>query len=223
MRTRRGSWLALLGALLSMAASPGAPGPGVPLEDRLDLLQVDRRLIAVNAETGGLLEVELELGEEVRALHSRGLVGVATTNVRLLGITTELARWTELRLRVRERDPATPAQLHLGGRIALVPLPGRLVALRSSGGGWTELALGPGEQLLRVLTDANLVAAITSRRAIAIGALGNGFSEIALSPREQIEATSISESSIALTTSRRLLVFRVGTAGWLERARSGAQ
>ena len=207
----------LLAALL--AASLGGIHPahaqsGVQIEDRVDVLLVDRRLIAVNATGQSVAELVLELGEEVVASGSQGRLGVAATTARLLGIRAGDPGWTELRYRVSERK-SPPERLHLEDRIALVTLPMRIVALTSSSRGWLELGLSPGERVEGVLSDTNLAAVVTPRRAIAISD-GSGFVEIGLGPREQIESTSARSSSISLVTERRVLVFRAGSAFWVE-------
>ncbi len=92
-----------LGVLLSVWLLGGADAaeayaqraePGIPLEDRVDVVQVDRRLLAVRSGPGGgVVEQRLELGERVLAIRTRGLIGVATTNVRLLGVTSGSSGW----------------------------------------------------------------------------------------------------------------------------------
>lgn len=209
------------GALLAAVAlaGPAAAQTGVPVEDRIDLVRVDRRLLAVDAD-GSTLEVDLELGERVLDLRSDGRVGIATTSARLLGVTTRSASWRELRLRVEERAAGPPA-IHLGQRVAVVPLTSRLAALGAESSSWQEIELGPRESIDQLLIDANVAVAVTSRRLIGFAVASGGFVEEPLSPQERIEAASHQESSVALTTSRRLLVFRSGALRWVTRARSG--
>lgn len=187
---------------------------GVPSEDRVDVLRLDRRLVALDAAGASLAELDLELGEEVLALESQGVLGIASTSARLLGFRSGDAGWHELRYRRSEREQP-PGRLHLAERIALVALPARVVALTPSSRGWLELDLGPGERAERVLADTNLAAVVTSRRAIGVSAPG-GFAEIGLSPRESVETTSQQDSSISLLTQRRLLVYRAGSSLWLD-------
>lgn len=193
-----------------------AQGPGVEIEDRIDLVQVDRRLLAVGAN-GSLLEVRLEVGERVLDTRSGGLVGVAATSSRLLGVTTRSSSFRELRYRVRERE-AAPHRIYLGDRVALVPFASRLAALAPGSTQWNELRLSPSEVVQRVLIESNLAAVVTHRRAIAFAA-ASGFVETTLSPNETVERISVEESSLVILTSRRMLVFRAGARRWVARLR----
>ncbi len=189
--------------------------PGVQIEDRVDILQTERRLIAVDAEGRAVSELDLELGEKVVAVGSKGRLGVASTSTRLLGFRSGAPNWVELRYRISE---SPTERLHLEERVALVALPDRIVALTASSKSWLELVLSPGEHTERVFSDSNLGAVVTSRRAIALSDR-TAFVEIGLSPREQIETVSTSDSSISLVTQRRLLFYRAGSARWVERPR----
>jgi hypothetical protein len=207
----------MLALLLALSTLLAAPPEGVRVEDRIDLVHVDRRLLAVNA-SGALAEIELEVGERLVDTHSQGLVAVATTSARLLGATAERSGFRELRYRVEERE-SVPQTVYLGDRVALVPLRTRLLALAPESSHWNEIGLTPREDLLRVLIDTNLVAVITPRRAIAFAPQSGGFVEVALTPQESVEQSSVRDSSIVLTTSRRILIFRSGAHRWIERMR----
>lgn len=195
----------------------GARQDGVPVEDRIDVIEVDRRLVAVVADRG-LPEIELEIGEQVLETRSGGLVGVATTTSRLLGITAKSANWRELRYRIGERESA-PQSVFLGDRVALVAMRTRLAALAPGGTSWNELDLAPSEGILRAVVDANLAGVITARRAIAFAA-PSGFVEIPLRPLERVQGESVEESSWVLTTNDRLLIFRVGADRWISQRRT---
>ncbi len=186
--------------------------PGVQIEDRIDILQTKRRLIAVDATGRAVSELDLEVGEEVLAVGSEGRLGVASTSTRLLGYRSGAPSWVELRYRISE---SPIERLYLEERVVLVTLPERIVALTASSKSWLELRLGPGERAESVFTDSNLGAVVTSRRAIALSDR-TAFVEIGLSPREQVETGSTSDSSISLLTQRRLLIYRAGSARWVE-------
>ncbi len=200
-----GSWLVV-----------GQPA-GLALEDRIDVIHVDRKVLAVTA-SGSFLELDLEIGEQVLDTRSRGLVGVVTTSARLLGVTSNRTSWHELRYRVKERE-AAPSRIYLGDTVALVPFKTRLVAIGPQSGQWDELALGPGESLQSVFIETNLAAVVTQRRVIAFAPDSGGYVTLALSPQEEIESSSKSENSLTLMTARRILVFQVGAPRWLERNR----
>ncbi len=201
--------------LVGWLAAAGAPG--VVIEDRIDVVQVDRSILAVGA-TGAFLQIDLELGEEVLDTRSQGLIGVVTTTSRLLGVTQDSASFRELRYRVEERAKL-PERIYLADRVALVDLGRRLAAMGPGSTSWNQLSLGPGEHLGQVMIGANLAGAVTERSAIAFATESGGFVTISLSPRETVESNSLRDSSLTLTTSRRFLVFRAGAGRWFERLR----
>lgn len=201
--------------LLLILAAPS----GIAIEDRIDVVQVDRRVLAIGAD-GTFLELELEIGERVLDSRSQGLIGVVTTTSRLLGVSQGAASWRELRYRIEERE-AAPERIYLADRVALVALTNRLAGLGPRSGRWNELELGLGESLRSVVVDDNLAGAVTERRAIAFAPTSGGFVTIALSPREELEASSLRDSTLTLTTTRRFLVFRAGAERWIERNRRG--
>ncbi len=200
------------------AAGADGTHEGVRPEDRIDVLEVDRRLLAVRAGGGrALVSVELELGETVHATRSQGLIGVASTSSRLLGVTSESSGWHELRYRVRERA-AEPPGFEVRDRIAVVALATRVAALASGATSWAEVELGPGEGTPSLHADANVAVALTPRRAIAFSRR-SGFVQEPLDPKELPASLSLQDSSATLTTTRRVLVFRSGDVEWREVAR----
>jgi hypothetical protein len=207
-RALRRGLAAVLLALLNGQAR--AQGEGVRTEDLVSVLALDQRVLAVNPVTGPVAEIDLELGERVLGVRSRGQIGVAATNRRLLGISRRTATWAELRYRVSESP--SPDDLLVGDRIALVRLQTRLVGLTSGAPTWQALGISPGEQLVRFQAGANLAAVVTDRRAIAFGR--TGFVEEFLTPREEIRRAVIDDQSISLHTSYRVLVFQSGARGW---------
>jgi hypothetical protein len=206
---------ALLAGALCAAPTFGVFKPGLEIEDQLDVLEVDRRLISVNAASGAIVETNLEIGERVLRIESQGLVGVAATNARLLGITAKSRRFKPLRYRIEERE-ALPDAVHVADRVVLVPFPHRVVALAATSAAWSQLSLGSREQLRTVVADANLGAVVTDRRAVAFSHASGGFVGVALSPKEYIESLSLEESSVTLVTSRRVLIFRAGAPLWTD-------
>ena len=206
-------WGSLLAAIL--CAGSGFETPGVRIEDQLNLFSVDRRLISVNSVSGSVIETTLEIGEQIVRIESQGLVGVAATNVRLLGTTAGSVRFKPLRYRLEERE-GLPAAVHVADRVVLVALPQRVVALAATSAGWSELSLGPREVVKRAGADSNLAVLVTDRRAVAFSPESGGFVEVALSPEEDIESLSLEESSVTLQTPHRVLVFRPGMPVWTQ-------
>lgn len=185
---------------------------GGRLEDRVALTAVDDKVIAVVAG-GASAEVKLDLGESVVELQSQGLIGMAVTNRRLLAIQPRSAGFDELRFRISE-GPDRIGALHLRDRILIVELPTRLVAYSANPAAWFELGLGPGEKPREVLSDENVAAIVTPRRAIAFSPLSNGFVEFVLMPAEDLERSTLSDDSITLVFAHRILIFRAGDKLW---------
>jgi hypothetical protein len=198
-----------------LCAAPGFGTTDVRVEDQLNILAVDRRLISVNSVSGAIIETELETGEEVVRIESQGLVGVVATNLRLLGTTAGSVRFKPLRYRIEERE-GLPALVHVADRVVLVALSQRVVALAATSAGWSQLSLGPRETVERAEADANLAVFATDRRAVAFSPESGGFVAVALTPEEDIESLSVEGSSVTLQTPYRVLVFRAGLPVWTE-------
>jgi len=211
--------LLLIAGVLSMGQASSRVLPGVEVEDQFDLLQVDRRVLLIDAANQRTREFDLEVGEEVIGLDARGLVAVVRTTARLMGTTTEVQDWKELRYRIRERENP-PQEAFLGDRVVVVVLRDRLVALSTTSRNWQEFPLGPREPRGDVSVGTNLAIMVTGRRAIAFGPGISRFVEINLTPNEEIEASRVSENSATVTTSRRILIFRAAAGQWQELRRS---
>ncbi len=204
--------------LLLLPGPTAGQAPGVGIEDQIDVLRVDRRLLAINAQTGRILEERLELSESPVALESQGVVGVVSTNRRLLGVTTESGGWQEVRLRLKE---AAPQRFHLGDRMVLVPFEQRVVAFTRGAGTWSELELRPREKPGDLAVDTNVGFFVTHLRAVAISEVGGGFGEVLLTPKEKIDWVSVQQNLVTVQTTYRVLSFRTGAKRWVEIRRTG--
>ena len=169
-------------------------------------------MIAVVAGGSSVVR-KLDLGEEVVELQSQGLIGVAVTTRRLLAIEPHAGDFIELRFRISE-GPGSIQAFHLRDRLAVVELPTRLVAFTARPAAWFELSLGPGEKPREVLSDENVAAIVTPRRAIGFSPLSNGFVEFVLLPDEDLERSTLSDDSVTLVLPHRILVFRAGDKTW---------
>lgn len=209
--------LATLALLLTLGgiSTPATAEPGVAPEDQLDLVTVDRRVIAVSGRNGATFEATLELDERVLHMDTQGLIGVAATNVRLLGASSGAGRFRTLRYRVEEREQAPP-RLLVADRVVLVQLGHRIVALGATSRDWAELTLGPREELRSTHADANVGAIVTDRRAVAFSPASGGFVQTSLAPGDSLETLSLEPSSVTLVTPRRVLIFHAGGARWTE-------
>ena len=181
-------------------------------EDRVALTVVDDKLFAVVAG-GSSVELRLDLGEQVVELQSQGLIGIAVTTRRLLAIQPRAGSFAELRFRVSE-GPGSIGALHLRDRLAIVELPTRLVAYTAQPAAWFEIGLGPGEKPREVISDQNVAAIITPRRAIGFSPLSNGFVEFTLLPTEDLERSTLASDSVTLVLPHRILIFRAGDRLW---------
>ncbi len=218
---RHARWVGTLAlfAFLCMGQSSSRIFPGTPVEDQLDLFQVDRRVLLIDSKNQRTQEFDLEVGEEILGLESRGLMAVVRTTARLMGTTTEQQNWKEARYRIRERAQP-PSRSFVGDRVALVVLQNRLLGMSTTSQNWQEFALGPREPRGRVELGANLAIMLTGRRAIAYGPAISSFVEINLTPNEEIERTQVRDNSATVTTSRRILIFRATAGQWTELRRS---
>ncbi len=169
-------------------------------------------MIAVVAGGASVVR-KLELGEAVVELQSQGLIGVAITTRRMLAIHPRAGDFAELRFRISE-GPGSIGALHLRDRLLIAELPTRLVAFTARPASWYQLSLGPGEKPREVLSDENVAAIVTPRRAIGFSALSNGFVEFTLLPTEDLERSTVSDDSVTLVLPHRILVFRAGDKRW---------
>ena len=208
---------ALLAAALWTAAPAAAPAqdPGIEVEDRVDVVQVDRRLIAVRGARGSsVADLTLEVGERVLELRSQGLVGAAATNVRLLAVSAKSGGFQELRYRKTGRA-SPPERLYVGDRVVLVPLEARLAGFGPDFTGWSERPLGPSDGPLRIRVEDNLAVVLSRRRAIGFSPT-SGFVDVPLDADDRVEEVSFRDGSAVLTTPRRILIFRAGSGLWTE-------
>ena len=159
------------------------------------------------------VEVQLELGEQVIAIRTRGFMGVVATDRRLLAIGSRESNFSELRYRIAEK-PVGANQIHVLDRLALVELSTRLVAFSQQLGNWVELDLGPNEKPRQIVADGNIATVITPRRAIAVSPRSAGFVEFGLGPRENIERAALGDASVTLVLPNRILIFREGDKTW---------
>ena len=81
----------LLTAVLALAQRPDE----VPLADLLEVLVLDRQLVAIDARGGGQKATPLRLDERVSWTGARGKVGVALTDQRILAVAVGSATWQE--------------------------------------------------------------------------------------------------------------------------------
>jgi NADPH:quinone reductase-like Zn-dependent oxidoreductase len=100
----------LLTAVLALAQRPDE----VPLADLLEVLVLDRQLVAIDARGGGQKATPLRFDERVSWTGARGKVGVALTDQRILAVAVGSATWQEADRRLAE---TLPSEALLGDRV----------------------------------------------------------------------------------------------------------
>lgn len=209
------SCVALSLALGAARSEAQALLPNVPLLDQLEIVHLDRELVALGA-SGGDARLRLELDEQVVWIGSRGITGAVVTDRRLLLVAAGRGTWQEVRF-LRDEDPAAGAWV--GDRVVLTYTSRRVLGFSALGGHVTEYRLGPNEQLEALQVAEGIGVALTDRKALGFSSRLGSFAEISLGLRENIEALDVRAELATLRTDRRLLVFR-GTGGvWGDRRR----
>jgi hypothetical protein len=189
--------------------------PKLPLLDQLEIVHLDRDLVALGA-AGGDTRVRLELDERLVWTGTRGLVGAAVTNRRLLLVAAGRGIWQQVRF-LRDEEPSTGAWV--GERVVLAHTSRRVLGFSAIGGNVSEYRLGPNEHLVAVEVAEGVGVALTDRKALGFSSRLGNFSELSLGVREHVESLDVSAELATVTTVRRLLVFR-GTGGvWGDRRR----
>lgn len=186
----------------------------VPLGDLIEIVELADELLAVDATGGGTLAVSRRIGEQVLWRGTRGLLGVAITNYRILAVGTGAASWQELRY---ETGESPPSRALLGDRVALVELGGRVLGFLGPFNRYVEVRLGPNERLRATRVGANVAVVVTSRDAYGLSSAVGGFFPYDLQLREEVERIVAGSNVVTLHTDTRVLVFRSPTGTWAER------
>ena len=188
----------------------------VPLADILEILHLDRDLLAVDARSGSQLALRLRLDEELLWTASRGRVGVALTDQRLVAVAVGSAAWQTLSRQLGEVFPDRPL---IGDRVALLVSSRRLIGFDGGSGNLVESSLGLRERVLAIRTGRNVAVAVTDRRALGLSPVAGGFFETDMQLTERLEAVNAESNLATVRTNRRLLIFRTPTGSWEIRLR----
>ena len=207
-------WLAAPAESADLA--PGADAGDVVLEDVIEVQVLDREVFAFDALGSGRIRLRLDEDEKVLWTGSRGRVGIAITNRRLLGASPEASFWREADLRLAE---TVPDQALLGGRVALALTQQRALAFAARTAKWVAAEIGPQEEVLLHRAGESTGLVITPRRALGFSANLGRFFEIKLRIHETIEDVRAGAQVATVTTSQRILVFRSPTGVWGEEKR----
>ena len=205
-----GSWSKVGGLLLAMIAVP-APAQDVagevPLADVLEILVVDRDLLAIDAAGGGQTIARLRLDEAVVWKGARGKVGVIITDQRILVVATQSGSWQETDYGRKEQRPE---KVLLGERV---------LGFNGGSGNLVEYRLRPREQVIVARAGENIGVVVTDRQALGLSPFLGGFFTTPLKLTDRIEAVTAESNLATLTTNRRVLIFRATTGTWEERSR----
>lgn len=188
----------------------------VPLADLLEILVVDRELLAIDAEHGGQRVERLRIDERVLWTGSRGKVGMVFTNERILAVTTNSASWQSEEY---EADEVPPARALLGDRVALAITSQRVLGFDGGTGNIIVYRPGIRETIIDARTGGNVAIVVTDRQAIGLSAFAGGFFPTPIHLGDKIEALSAESNIATLTSNRRILIFRGNTGSWEERRR----
>lgn len=203
---------ALLAALLASSVPPSPGRADTPvLADQIELVVLEREILAIDVRGGGQIRADLEIGEAVRWTGNRGRVGLALTDRRLLAVSTDSGAWQSARFRRTESVPDAPL---LGARVALAQTGERLIGFDGGSGNLVESSLGPHEALLQRAVDQNVAVAVTERRVLGLSPFRGGFFEATLHLGEAVETVTATSDAATVRTSRRLLIFRASTGTW---------
>jgi hypothetical protein len=211
-----------VGALLLAMAAGSVPARAqgvageVPLADVLEILVVDRELLAIDAAGGGQTVARLRLDETVVWKGARGKVGVIITDQRILAVATQSGSWQETDYR---RTELRPESALLGERVALLITSERVLGFNGGSGNLVEQRLGPREKIVTVRVGENVGVVVTDRQALGLSPFLGGFFSTPIGLKDQIESVSAESNIATLTGGRRILIFRATTGTWEERAR----
>jgi hypothetical protein len=208
--------LLLLLAVAAVASTAGAQRPFNPdaaLEDSIEILVLPREVAAIDSVGGSRISENLQLGENVLYFDSRGRIGLAFTDRRILAVATESGFWQSTPLRRTETPPSGAV---LGGRVAVLSTAKRVLGFVGTSSALVESTLGPHEFVRDSVAGQNVAVVVTDRRALGISAQSGGFFEAPLRVGEEIQSVVALANHVTLQTSQRLLIFRGPGGSWDE-------
>ncbi len=189
----------------------------IPLADVLEVLVIDRDVLAIDAAGGGQTVARLRLDETVLWKRARGKVGIVITNQRILAAATQSAAWQEMDYRLNELPPT---EALLGDRVAVAITSQRVVGFNGGSANLVEYRLGPHERVLAVRAGENVGVVVTDRHALCLSPFAGGFFKTPIDLNDPIESVTADSNLATLVSERRLLIFRATTSSWEERERS---
>ena len=209
---------ATLAALFCFAAAPGfaQTADEVPLVDVLTILEVDGKLLAIDAKSGGELELDLRLGERVAWKVAQGRVGMALTDQRILAVAVASGTWQELD---RQNGEEVAGHALLGDRVALLVTSRRAIGYDGGSRNLVQASLGLREEVVAARAGRNVAVIVTNRRALGLSPAVGGFFATTVQLGERLERIDVESNLATLTMNHRLLIFRSPTGSWESRLR----
>ncbi|TLY19238.1 MAG: hypothetical protein E6K68_10005 [Nitrospirae bacterium] len=212
MNERRGrvasAVLLLAVCLLGLCSHARAQGP---LLDQI-LVTVQRDRVFAVTPVEGIMRVDLLAGEEVLNVSSVGLNALVRTSVRLLGFSSQVMRWSEVRTDLGEKvqdSRVTQSFLFVRTTRHLYGFQGLL-------GRWKTEDLGVREEIRDTLLAENVAVVVTDRRALAFSTITGGFFQQDLSTDDPVVSSAVNANVVILTTGTRRWIFRSTLAIWAE-------
>ena len=201
--------LLLVVCLVSVPSSARAQTPVITDQVLITVLR-DRIFAATPGE--GLIRADLLAGEEIMRIESKGLNALVQTSVRLLGFSSQVVRWNEVRTDLGEKvqdSRVTQSYLFVRTNRHLYGFQGPL-------GLWKTVDLGVREEIGNTLVAENVVVVVTDRRALAFSAITGGFFQQDLSINDPVVSSAINANVVILSTGTRRWIFRSQLAVWAE-------
>jgi hypothetical protein len=186
-----------------------------PLSDQIEVVVVDRDVLAIDARGSAERSIRLNLHEQVGFRAARGIVGAALTDQRVLFFAANRG-WLELRWQAGE---IPPERVLLGERVALLATSKRIIGFNAESGVAIDERVTPQEPVIDLAIGANTGAAQTSRRLLGLSLTAGSFVEEKIGVNEPVESFEAGANIITVTTPRRILIFRSTGASWEERSR----
>ena len=207
---RVASSVAILAACL-LGAHSSARAQSPIITDQV-LLTVLRDRIFAATPTEGLMRVDLLAGEEILKIESKGLNALVQTSMRLLGFSSQVTRWSEVRTDLGEKvkdSRVTQSLLFIQTNRHLYGFQGPL-------GRWKTEDLGVREEIRDTRVAQNVVVVVTDRRALAFSAFTGGFFQQDLSQDDPVLSSTVNDNVVILSTGTRQWIFRSQLAIWAE-------
>src|SRR2546426_6326005 len=157
----------LVVCLLSVPSSARAQGPLITDQVLITVLR-DRIFAATPGE--GLMRADLLAGEEIMKIESKGVNALVQTSVRLLGFSSQVVRWSEVRTDLGEKGQDS----RVTQSFLFVRTNRHLYGFQGPLGRWKTEDLGVREEIRDTLVAENVAGRGTDPRRAGLAALIGG-------------------------------------------------